>query len=680
MTQLLTIIGAALAAASLYITFGVGFAFVYRVTGVLNFAYGAIASVAAYIAYSLLEDDIPYIWAALIAIVCGVVISALIYLVLVIHIPARSAEAIGILTLGVAIVLQGVLQAIYGGEPLALPAPVRSSALFTIGDYGVNASTLLNAVIAAAVVLALGFVLYRTRLGLRIRAVSEGGVTSSMFGVNPTVVNTIVWAIGGGLGALTAMLVTPVNQLSPSFMTFFLLTAFVAVVLGGFESITGIVIGAVILSLIQSMVATYVTSQLTATVSFVVIVFVLFFLPKGLLGRTLMRVVEPSLPRYRRYSLHPPGFITRAMASLSPHRRSPLRSTAAVVAVPVVVGAILILIAPQLTPTAQLLIAMMAAYLIATMGTDIIFGYSGQLSLGQAGFMLVGAYASTIAQQRYDIPFLLALVVSGVLCAVVGFAFGWPASRLSGVYLMVVTLAFALAVPELAAFFDGITGGTNGLVSTVPPWIAGGGARNRNLLVFAVVVAAIVAIAVILVCRSKPGRQWRAVRANETAAAANGVRVSRQKVLAFSVGAGLSGLGGAMVASLTGYLSPESFGLWDSIYLVVAVVIGGRASPLGAAIGAALVVGVPYATSGSSALSGIALGIALILVLLVRPQGIRGLIVAPALWLLDLTTGRRPRETGGSDTAAALTAIGPPLAPKPTTAERPNGKHEVSTQ
>ncbi|HVW42049.1 MAG TPA: ABC transporter permease [Amycolatopsis sp.] len=642
MTELLTIIAAGLAAASLYVTFGVGLAFVYRVTGVLNFAHGAVASVSGYLAFTLIEHNLPYPVAALTAIVAAAAISALIYLLLIIHLPSRSAEAIGILTLGVAIVLQGVLQGIYGGEPRTLRPPVRSSALFEIGDYGVNASTLVNVGVAVLVVLGLGLMLHRTKFGLGVRAASEGGVTASMFGISPVVVNTSVWAIGGALGGVTALLVTPVNQLSPGFMTFYLLVAFVAVVLGGFESITGIVIGAVVFGIVQSLVATYLTTKLTSTVSFVVIVLVLFFLPKGLLGRLLPHVPEPVLPRFTRFAITAPRALARRLSAMTPARRSPLRSSPAVLVLPLVIAGIVVLLAPALSSTGQLLVATIACYFIATLGTDVIYGYSGQLSLGQAGFMLAGAYISAIVQKSYGVPYLAALVISAIACAVIGLVFGWPASRLSGVYLAVTTLAFVLAVPELASFFTSVTGGDNGIVSKVPSWLAGSSHRNQHLLTFTVLVAGVLALPVIQLCRSRPGRQWRALRANETAAAANGVAVGRQKVLAFVLGAALSGLGGAMVASLTGYLSPESFSLWDSIYLVVAVVIGGRASSLGALIGALLVVGLPYLTSGSASLSGIALGLALILVLLLWPRGVRGLVVTPLLWLLDVTTGRRP--------------------------------------
>lgn len=674
MTELLTIIAAGLAAASLYVTFGVGLAFVYRVTRVLNFAHGAVASASGYLTFTLLEHHLPYGFAALIAVVFAAVLSVLIYLLLVIHIPSRSAEAIGILTLGVAIVIQGVLQQIYGGEPRAVRAPIRSSSLFDIGDYGVNASTLVDVGVAATVVMGLGLILHRTRFGLSIRAVSEGGITASMFGISPIVINSCVWAIGGALGGVTVLLVTPVNQLSPSFMTFYLLVAFVAVVLGGFESITGVVIGAVLFGVLQSLVATYLTTELTNTVSFVVIVLVLFFLPKGLLGRLLPHVPEPNLPRFTRFAVTAPRALVRRLSKVKSTRRSPLRSTSAIVVMPLLAAAALILLAPQMSSTTQLLVAMIGAYIVATLGTDIIYGYSGQLSLGQAGFMLTGAYVSAIAQSRYHIPYLPALLIAAAACAVVGLILGWPASRLSGVYLMVTTLAFALAVPELVSFFNSVTGGDNGVVSGVPSWIAGTADRNNHLLRFTVSVAAILAVPVMLLCRSGPGRQWRALRSNEAAAAANGVRVGRQKVFAFMIGAALSGLGGALVSSLTGFLSPESFGLFDSIYLVVAVVIGGRASTLGAVIGATLVVGVPYLASGNSAISGIALGIALILVLLIRPQGVRGLLLAPSVWLLDLLTGRRPAGGGGTGRAGPIVETPADIASEPST---PNGEATV---
>jgi len=644
MSEFLTVIAAGLAAASLYSLFGVGLAFVYRVTGVLNFAYGAIASVSGYIAYSLISHELSYPLTVLIAITCGAIVSALTFLLLIIRIPSRSHEAIGILTLGVAIVLQGILQSIYGGEPYTLRPAVTSKPYFDIGYYGVTAQTLINLGIAGVALLFLGVFLNRTKFGLKVRAASEGSLTASMFGINTVTVNTVVWGIGGVLAGIAAILVTPLNQLTPSFMTYYLLVAFVAVVLGGFESILGVVIGAILYGIVSSLMATYLTNRLTSTFSFLIILIVLIFLPKGILGRHLPHVNEPTWPRSTRFSIRAPKSLTIRAKGLRLKRRSRLRSSKAVLLMPVLIGGVTILIAPKLGQSEQLLVAMIAAYVIAALGTDIIYGYSGQLSLGQSGFMLSGAYVSVLAQSRFHIPYLLSLLVAALVCTIIGLILGGPVSRLGGVYLTVITLAFALAVPEIPNFFESTFGGSGGVPVMLPLGLVGTDDRNLHLVILTVVLAVIVAIPVMLLCRSRQGRQWRALRVNEISAAASGIRVSRQKVLAFAIGSGVCGLGGAVASSLVGYLSPESFTLWDSIYLLVAIVIGGRASALGALIGAALVVGLPYATSGSPAIAGLALGVALIFVLMVKPQGTRGLILQPALWILDLLTGRKSQR------------------------------------
>jgi ABC-type branched-subunit amino acid transport system permease subunit len=456
---------------------------------------------------------------------------------------------------------------------------------------------------------------------------------------------------------LTALLVTPSNYLDPNFLTQFLIVTFVAVVLGGFENIFGVVIGAVVFGLIQSLVATYVTTELGSTTSFVVIVLVLFFLPQGLLGRSLPRVPEATIPRtihakFNRVAQFGRG--SRPTAKVGPARRASIRDSQWALVLPVIIAGVFLLIGPQLSSPDLLLLATIAAYLIATLGVDLLFGYSGQLSLGSSGFLLGGAYACVIVQRDLHVPFILGLVIAAVLCGVVGGILGWPVSRLGGVYLVVTTLAFALAVPELASFFGTFTGGPNGVVMAIPQSLASGPGRNLDLYRFVTIVALIVTVSVMWLGRSTIGRVWKSVRENESAAAAAGVNVRLQKVAAFAISSALCGLGGALIVSLSGYLTPNSFSLWDSIYLVVAVVVGGRNSVLGAAIGAAFVVGVPYASSGVPALSGIVLGLALIVILILRPNGLRSLIVAPLLWALDTVLGRSSSPPHKEDSGVTL--------------------------
>lgn len=649
MSQLLTVLASGVVTASLYLIFGLGLSIVYRTSGVLNFAHGAVGAVAGYVAFSLLERNVPYAVAALIAIVVGAVLSSLCYLVVIDRLAARSHELVGIMTLGIAIVIQSLLLWIYGGEPHALPQPVRSRTLVTIGDYNLQASNVIAIGVAIGVTCLLAFLLYRMRIGLAIRAVSEGRVTASTFGISGTMAQTLVWGIAGALSAVTALLVTPSNYLSPDFLTTYLIVAFVAVVLGGFERISGVVLGAIVFGTAQSLIATYLTNELTRTVSFLTILVVLVFMPYGVFGSFLPHVPEPHLPRRGGF---PGGFriprprgwgggsgIARAAA---PPR---LLSSLVVLAL---VAAVFLGIGHTLGAPTTFLISTMACFAIAAYGMDIIFGFSGLLSIGQSGFMLLGAYTSVLLQTRAGLPYGVAIAAAALIAGASGAVFGLPAARLKGVYMAVLTLAFALSVPELIRFFDGLTGGDNGIAARLPASIGSGTDRNLHIYYYAVGLCAAVAAVMLVVTRSRFGRAWKAVRDNAAAAEAVGVRVVKQRVFAFAVGSALCGLAGASLASITGYLTPETFTVWDSIYLIVAVIVGGRSSVLGATLGAAFIVGTPYYASSAPAVPGIVFGLALALVILLRPQGIGSLFSGALSLLLGLvgrTRARGPRAT-----------------------------------
>lgn len=647
MSVFLTVLVNGIVIASLYLIFGLGLAIVYRATGVLNFAHGAVGSVAGYVAYSLLGHDMPYALAALIAIAAGAALSAALYLLVVDRLPATSTESVGILTLGLAIVIQAILLAIYGGEAVALPQPVHSSTLFTIGSYSLQAPNLLALGVAVAVTALVSWGLYRTKPGLSVRAVSEGSVTSSMFGINGTLARTAVWGIAGALAGITALLVTPTAYLTPDFLTTYLIVAFTAVVLGGFERIAGVAVGALIFGIAQSMVATYITNRLTQTVSFATILAVLVFLPYGLFGSTLPRVPEPHLPR-RRYR---PAW-ARGLSRLSRKTRivlavsapPPLRLSLLLLAV---TTAVFLAFGDRFNTPHQLLITTIAAMVIAVIGTNIIFGLSGQLSIGQSGFMLLGGYTTVLLQTRADVPFLIALCAAGLVAGVSGAIFGLPAARLRGVYLAVLTLAFALAIPEVARYFTALTGGDNGIPAPLPSWLGRGVDRNLHIYWFSVGLAAVALATSLLTSHSALVRSWKALRDSEHAAAASGVRVVRQRVLAFAIGSALCGLSGAVIASNTGYLTPGTFTVWDSIYLIVAVVVGGRASSLGALLGSIFIVGVPYFASGVQYAPGVILGLAVIAVLLLRPEGTQALFTRGLYRPLAARLARRRAPSGG---------------------------------
>lgn len=233
-----------------------------------------------------------------------------------------------------------------------------------------------------------------------------------------------------------------------------------------------------------------------------------------------------------------------------------------------------------------------AAYLfilaIASLGLMLLTGFTGQVSLGHAAFLAVGAYAQAWCLGR-GVPFPLALVCAAGLAAAVGALLGLPAIRVSGLYLAMVTLAFSVIVTHVAGHWSSVTGGFTGLAVNAPE-VAGvslGTPRAFYYLCLALLVAVLALL--INLGRSSLGRALVGVRDSEAAAYALGLPVARIKVLAFVASAGITGLAGALLAHHLQYLTPDAFTLLLSMELVLMVVIGGLGSWRGAVLGALLI-------------------------------------------------------------------------------------------
>jgi len=329
----------------------------------------------------------------------------------------------------------------------------------------------------------------------------------------------------------------------------------------------------------------------------------------------------------------------------------------------------------------------------AVLGLNLLGGYSGQISLGHGAFFALGAYASAISISDLGVPYLLTLPLAGAVCAVAGFLLGLPALRLRGLYLALVTLAVAIATPQVIKRAEGLTGGTQGMTVdkviapswsgladdqwlyfvtlgvaiatpqvikraegltggtqgmsidkiTAPAW--SGLADDQWLYFVTLVVAAVMFVLAAFLVRGRVGRALVAIRDNEIAARTMGVDLARFKTGTFAVSAGYAGVGGALFTLPIGFLAPESFPLALSFAFLAAIVVGGLATIAGALFGALFIEFVPvYAADVDEALAAVNYGGVLILFMYLLPGGVMGLVRRIS------STKTRPR---GSDDAQA---------------------------
>ena len=277
---------AGLSAGSLYALVALGIVLIYRATRILNFAHGDVATFGTFVALTLLGERVPFSGALLLSLLAGAVLAVAFYFGVLVTAQRRDANLLGqvILTLGLALILQGVTIAVWGAEPLPFPFPISDTRTFTLG--GVVVSHLALATLSVGVVgsVLLYLLVQRTRLGLALRATSENLSAAQTLGLPTRPILALAWGVASALGVLAGVFLAPVLLLDPFFMLDPFLKAFAAAVLGGLNSLPGAVVGGLVLGVAESLTGAWISIQFKNTLAFVVIIVVLLVRPEGLFG------------------------------------------------------------------------------------------------------------------------------------------------------------------------------------------------------------------------------------------------------------------------------------------------------------------------------------------------------------------------------------------------------------
>jgi branched-chain amino acid transport system permease protein len=283
--------------------------------------------------------------------------------------------------------------------------------------------------------------------------------------------------------------------------------------------------------------------------------------------------------------------------------------------------------------------AYVAIYLIAILGLNVLTGYAGQISLGHGAFMAIGGYTAAILMADHGVKDIWTIPLAALVTGVVGFLFGIPALRLSGLYLALATFAIAGAMPAVIKKFEGFTGGGSGinlfgkqeLTASLTPVKVLGVELNFNNWLYALCwsVALVLYVVAWLLLRGRTGLAFRAIRDSETAAQSSGIGLPRFKTLAFGISAAYAGVAGALFAIATTYVNPDAFPITLSIFLLVGVVVSGLGSLTGVIAGAIFIQFLPLwaqEVSRSPGAPGVVYGVILIATMFVLPRGVSGLL------------------------------------------------------
>ena len=296
----------------------------------------------------------------------------------------------------------------------------------------------------------------------------------------------------------------------------------------------------------------------------------------------------------------------------------------------------------------QYVLNLVLVYVVVAIGMNFILGYTGLLAFAHVAFMGIGAYTTGLLMARIGLPFYVAVPAGTILATLAGLLVGVPALRVSGLYLAMVTFAFAELVRWVLINWRQVTLGVDGV--TVPPArVFGWEVRGADDVYFVVlpVTLTLIALAKVII-DSKLGRAFVAVRDCEIAAQCSGIDIASTKIISFALSALFAGAGGALFALVVAFISPSSFGLFQLTLVFATVVIGGASTLAGSIIGAVLLTGLPEVLRQAQAWQEIIYGFLLVAFVIFAPKGIAGFLLARS-WLPRELMIRNWREMVGKE-------------------------------
>ena len=519
-------------------------------------------------------------------------------------------------TFAVVLIVRDAVLFLWGPEDLLGPrAPGMKGAIEVLGRNLPSYDVFLICV-GPAVLLALWLLLRKTRLGILIRAATQDREMVGALGVNQKWLFTGIFALGSALAALGGALQMPREPANLGLDLIAIGEAFVVVVVGGMGSIPGAYLAALLIAEIKAIcygIGTvqiagieFAFSKLTLVVEFLVMAAVLIWRPWGLLGK------PQSAVRGAAANEAP----LRPMTPLA--RRLVYMLLAALLALP--------LVAASYPYAAVLMIDILIAVLFAA-SLHFVMGPGGMPSFGHAAYFGLGAYAAALLLKALSVPMEAALLLAPLLALAGAALFGWFAVRLAGVYLAMLTLAFAQIVWSIVFQWNEVTGGSNGLVGVWPSALFASKTAYFYLTLVLVVASLFLLRRILL---APFGYAMRAGRDSPLRAEATGIDVVRTHWIAFAIAGWFCGLAGALFAFAKGTISPETISVGRSVDALVMVLLGGVQSLAGPIVGAAAFTWLQDTVIRVTDYWRAMFGFVILALVLVFPQGLAGGIAALA--------------------------------------------------
>lgn len=589
-----------LANASSLFLIAAGLTVIFGVTRVVNFAHGSFFMLGAYMAWTVfrhLPRDPVWFVAGIVLASLAVGLVGMVVELLLLRRIYRAPELFQLLaTFGVVLVVQDATLWFWGPEDHTISRPRWLRGGFDLLGERFPFWDFYLIFVGPAVLGLLWLLFTRTRFGILVRAATEDREMVAALGVDQKRLFTSVFALGSALAGLGGALALPAGSANLQMDLAIIAEAFVVVVVGGLGSVPGAYLAALLIAEIQAF-GIVLIPRITLVLVFLVMAAVLAVRPHGLLGRP----PPPERGRDPAPVLRPtPAWLGALGVAL----------IGLLVGLPAVAGAYALSLATEI-----------ACLTLFAASLHFMMGPGGIVSFGHAAFFGLGAYAAALATRWFGAPMEAGLLASPLLAGLVGAAFGALVVRLSGVYLAMLTLAFAQIVWATSFQWVELTGGDNGILGVWPA------AWARDTTVYWWLALCLCAGSVFLLRRmifSPFGYALRATRDSPLRAAAIGIPVARVQWAAFTVAALFAGLAGGLYAYAKGSVFPTYVAIPKSVDALMMVLLGGVQTVAGPLVGAAAWMGLSDLLVRFTDFWRLALGGAIIALVLLFPHGIAG--------------------------------------------------------
>lgn len=584
-----------------YAIVALGMSLIFGVTNVANFAHASVFGFGMMTGWWLGEvlglGAVPTL--ILVAVITGV-IGLLLNLLVVSPLLGRPMVAVLLATIGVGMILDNSSQLIFGTQTRSFPELLPSHNIEFFG-VRIGTSDIVMLILTIVIMAGMAVFLKRSRTGQAIRATAQDSEAARQMGIPVMKIQNLAFVIASSLAGVAGVFVGMFNSnVSPMSGSSVGITAFIAATIGGLGSMVGAVVGGLSLGIIEALGVYFFGDGAHDLITYGALLLILIMRPNGMFGG--------------RQVMHEPlagSFTGGARSYRIPKWLAPILIVVAL-GVPFVTSDYIASAGIQIM-----------VYAIAAMGLTLVSGSAGQVALGQAGPIAVGAYASAILVGQFDFPFLLGLLCGGLIAAIVSSIITFPVWKLSGHYVAIATIGVGSVTVALIRILEPITKGSYGITGIPFPSVFGFTLFSlKSQYVLALVLLLIELFVVMRIKASHLGKTIESIGNDVVASESIGIRPSAYKALAYAVASFFGGVAGSLLAHQYTYIDPAMFPFSMSSLVLTVAVLGGLSSPVGTILGSMVLVGAPEFLRFMASGRIIVYGVLLVLIIIFRPQGL----------------------------------------------------------